>query len=81
MGKRTMERRPRFDSDQGCGRYVIDFAYSLGALWALGDEGASATLCRVQHGEKIAARLALQDQFDAGARDMRRVAGSEGSGK
>lgn len=59
------------EEERWSGRYIIDFAYSLGCMSALGDEQAGEVLRRVGFAESRKVRRALIDQFRAGMKHER----------
>ena len=73
MTRRTAPATYTRRRDEWTGRYVIDFAYSLGCMSALDDEMALPTLREVikECARNRAAHLGLLDQFRMGMRHER----------
>lgn len=65
-----MTREARRVADPEAGRYIIDFAHSLGCMHALGFESAKGTLdsLRVECAKNRAAEYGLVEQFRLGQR-------------
>ena len=60
------------EEERWAGRYIIDFAYSLGCLSVLGDDGALERLKSVGWSESRKVKRALLDQYRRGMQDERR---------